>query len=93
MTKISITTTRARATAADGRTLRFLVVNISAHGLMARCEDPLAQGDVVRVNLPIVGALEAEVRWALGGRAGLQFTRMIEMAPYYELIAALVKAA
>jgi hypothetical protein len=82
---------RARATGPGGRPLRFLVVNISAHGLMARCDDPLSVGDTVRVNLPVVGAISAEVRWALGGRAGLQFTRMIDMAPYYELIAVLVR--
>ena len=84
---------RTRATDMGGRSLRFLVVNISAQGLMARCEDPLEAGEIVRITLPVVGTIAAEVRWSLGGRAGLQFTSLIPLAPYYELIAALVKAS
>jgi hypothetical protein len=83
---------RARASGPGGRQLRFLVVNISAHGLMARCDDPLAAGDQIRVQLPVLGTVFGEVRWALGGRAGVQFERMIELAPYYALLTALVKA-
>jgi hypothetical protein len=82
---------RARATGPGGRPLRFLVVNISPHGLMTRCEEALAAGDMVRVQLPALGTVFGEVRWALGGRAGIQFERMIELAPYYALLSAVVK--
>ena len=83
---------RTRASRADGRDMRFLVVNISAYGLMARCDDPLAVGDAVRVTLPAVGPCAGEVRWSLGGRAGIQFDRPIALAAYYELLAAMVRA-
>jgi len=82
---------RARATAADGRMLQLLVVNISPHGLMARCEAPLADGETVRITLPGVGQVPAHVRWALGGRLGCQFDRPIPLAHYYELLAIMLR--
>ncbi|WP_326524544.1 PilZ domain-containing protein [Sphingomonas sp.] len=82
---------RTRLTLADGRSLAVVVVNISPHGFMARCEAVLAEGDAVRIALPGVGATPARVRWSLGGRIGCQFDRMVGLAPYYELLAALLR--
>jgi hypothetical protein len=84
---------RGRAFGPDARQLNFLIVNISAHGLMARCDSELKTGDRIRVVLPIAGSVVAEVRWSLGGRIGCQFERAIDLASYYELIAVMVKAA
>jgi hypothetical protein len=83
---------RARGATLDGRPLPLLIVNISPHGLMARCEAPLDVGEAVRITLPLVGQIVAEVRWALGGRIGCQFRLPIPLADYYGLIAALLKA-
>ena len=83
---------RARAFGPDARQLNFLVVNLSPHGLMARCETPFAIGDRLRVVLPITGSMVAEVRWSLGGRVGCRFEQAVELATYYELLAALIKA-
>lgn len=69
------------------------VVNISANGFMARTETELPVGQELTIRLPVVGEVKAEVRWALGGRIGCQFARMIDLAPYLELLAALVKDA
>ena len=83
---------RARAFGPDARQLTFLIVNISPHGLMARCETCFDVGDRIRVVLPQIGAVVAEVRWSLGGRLGAQFEQAIDLASYYELITTMVKA-
>ncbi|MDV3457899.1 PilZ domain-containing protein [Sphingomonas sp. HF-S4] len=82
---------RARAFGPDARPLTFLVVNISPHGLMARCDATFEVGDRLRIVLPIAGSVTGEVRWCLGGRLGCQFDPAIDLATYYELIAALLK--
>jgi hypothetical protein len=83
---------RARAFGPDARQLTFLIVNISPHGLMARCETELKVGDRIRIVLPAIGSTVAEVRWSLGGRTGCEFEPAIDLASYYELIATMVKA-
>jgi hypothetical protein len=83
---------RARAFGPDARPLNVLIVNLSPHGLMARCDAPLATGDRVRIVLPVAGAVAGEVRWALGGRIGCQFDTAIDLASYYALIALLLKS-
>ena len=82
---------RARAYGPDARQLTFLVVNVSPHGLMARCDTPFETGDRLRVVLPVAGPVVAEVRWWLGGRLGCQFDPAIDLATYYELIAVMLK--
>lgn len=82
---------RARAFGPDAQPVTLLIVNISPHGLMARCEKPFAEGDRMRVTLPSVGVIAAEVRWSLGGRLGASFDTAIDLASYYELIAQLMK--
>ena len=82
---------RARAFGPNAHQLTFLVVNISPHGLMARCDTPFETGDRLRIVLPVAGPVVAEVRWWLGGRLGCQFDPAIDLATYYELIAVLLK--
>jgi hypothetical protein len=81
---------RARGTGPDGRQLQLLVVNMSARGLMARCEVEYPVGAVLRVQLPVIGAVDAEVRWSLGGRIGCQLDRTVPLAQYYSLLAAMM---
>jgi hypothetical protein len=82
---------RARAFGPDAQPVTLLIVNISPHGLMARCEKPFAEGDRMRVTLPAVGVVAADIRWSLGGRLGASFDTAIDLASYYELIAQLMK--
>lgn len=82
---------RARAFGPDARQLTLLIVNISPHGLMARCDTEFQVGDRIRVNLPVAGTVAAEVRWSLGGRLGCQFDGAIDLASYYELISTVVR--
>jgi hypothetical protein len=82
---------RTRASAVGFGSFPVQIVNISAQGCMARTEVELAVGQELIVRLPVVGEVRAEVRWSLGGRVGCQFARMIELAPYLELLGQLVK--
>jgi len=82
---------RARGARDDGDELLLLVVNMSARGLMARCGANFAIGERVSVVLPVVGTMEAEVRWCLGGRAGFQFDAVIPLATYLGVLAAVVR--
>ncbi|MDY7522484.1 PilZ domain-containing protein [Sphingomonas sp. AAP5] len=83
---------RARAFGPDARQLSLLIVNLSAAGLMARCDLSYGVGDRLRVTLPVVGVVVAEIRWALGGRIGCELDVAIALPEYYELLAVLLKA-
>lgn len=74
-----------------GAALPLLIVNISPSGLMARSTEALALGTTLKITLPVIGRLGAEVRWALGGRLGCQLERTIPSALYYEMLAALTR--
>lgn len=80
---------RTRAMGPDATSLVLLIVNVSPEGLMARCGASLEAGDLVRVQLPLIGETGAEIRWALGGRVGCQFLQPIALADYTSLLAAL----
>jgi len=82
---------RARAFGPDARPLSLLIVNISAMGLMARCETGYGVGDRLRITLPVVGVIVAEIRWSLGGRIGCQLDSPIALADYYELLAVMAR--
>lgn len=83
---------RARAFGPDARQLTLLIVNISPHGLMARCDTQFEIGQRIRVTLPAVGVVVAEVRWSLGGRLGCQFDPAMDLASYYDMLAVVLKA-
>lgn len=82
---------RARAFGPDAKACTLLVVNISPHGLMARCERPFNPGERLRIMLPVVGVVVAEIRWSLGGRIGVHLDTAIDLASYYELLATLLR--
>lgn len=72
-----------RTTVSDGRrSQRATIVNLSRFGLLARTDTDFEPGAVVSVSLPVVGAVEAEVVWGLGGRAGCQFVDVISEDRY-----------
>ncbi|KQN28462.1 hypothetical protein ASF00_08745 [Sphingomonas sp. Leaf34] len=82
---------RTRATDATGRSTKLVIVNISANGLMARCESDPAAGDRLSVQLPILGDVEAVVRWSLGGRIGCELERTIPLADYYGMLSVMIR--
>ncbi|MBV9840879.1 MAG: PilZ domain-containing protein [Sphingomonadaceae bacterium] len=52
--------------------------NLSAGGMMAECELPLARGEEVEVRLKNVGAVKATVAWSVDGRIGIAFDAPID---------------
>ena len=83
---------RTRATNVDGAAMKLVIVNISAGGLMARCETAPEVGATIGVQLPILGTLPSTVRWVLGGRIGCEFERAIPMAEYYGMLSTLLRS-
>lgn len=77
---------RTVATDAAGASLPMLVVNISPNGLMARCDRPLEMGSVLSFKLPGIAPILANVRWALGGRIGVEFTATIPVNSYFAIL-------
>ncbi len=73
---------RARAVGPDGKMLSLLIVNMSALGLMARCDHRLASGERLQVDLPGVGVRSAKVCWSLGGRIGCECEAPISLEAY-----------
>ena len=57
----------------QGQSFRVLLVNISYEGCHILCEQELITGETLTVELPGKGAMEAQVRWVDGDRAGLRF--------------------
>lgn len=82
---------RARAYGPDAQQISLLIVNVSALGLMARCDLPYAVGERLRVLLPVVGVVVAEIRWSLGGRIGCELDLPIGLPDYYDLLAVMAK--
>ena len=82
---------RTRATDGDGRSIKLVLVNMSANGLMARCEGDPKAGERLRVHLPILGEVDAVVRWSLGGRIGCELERTIPLADYYGMLTVMTR--
>lgn len=82
---------RTRAVGPNGQPLSLVIVDLSASGLMARCEAKLDAGSRVQVMLPVIGMCFAEVRWSLGGRIGCELEHPIALESYYEALAMLAR--
>lgn len=46
------------------------VMDVSLHGFMGECSEPVACADEVRLVIPKVGSVPAIVKWAIGTRVG-----------------------
>ena len=84
---------RTRAVQANGVEVPVVVVNVSPRGFMARSEAPHQAGDLLAVHMPVIGALEAEVRWSLGGRIGCRLLLPIDPADYGLMIHLMMRGA
>ena len=72
------TSSQTAALCRDGRRRLVRLVNLSRTGAMIGNSDALAVGERVTLQLIDHGEVDAEVRWANEGRAGLHFTRPLE---------------
>jgi hypothetical protein len=65
---------------------RMHIANISAHGFMIDDNKIFEHGDRIELRLPVVGRIEAHLIWAVEGRAGFQFERVIRLPDFMALI-------
>ncbi len=63
-----------------------LIVNISPHGCMLRCDQTLSMGEHLTVDIPAVGALRGIVIWSLGARLGIEFEAPIALESYLAML-------
>ncbi|HZU52151.1 MAG TPA: PilZ domain-containing protein, partial [Sphingomicrobium sp.] len=60
----------------DGSEVPVTVTDLSDEGCRVECAEPVLRiGEWIEVNVPSEGELKAQVRWALGGSAGVKFER------------------
>ena len=65
------------------------VINLSAHGFMAKGGHGLGRGERVTIRLPVVGRIEAHLIWAHDERSGFQFERIIRADDFLKLVDAI----
>lgn len=82
---------RTRAVHASTGSFAITIVNISAQGLMARCDVALAEGERIEVALPVVGRVAAKIRWSLGGRIGCELDHVIGLSDYFSALTEMLK--
>jgi hypothetical protein len=56
------------------------ICDVSQCGFMAECADPLQIGSYVSLDVPGIGAVDAQVRWQIGRRIGGMFLDPISLA-------------
>ena len=56
------------------------VRNVSPCGFMAECPEAIGIGSYVTLDIPGLGAVEAQVRWQIGARIGGMFTDPISLS-------------
>ena len=56
------------------------VRNLSTAGFMAECAEPVRIGSNVSLDIPGIGAVEAQVRWQIGTTMGGMFLDPISLA-------------
>ena len=67
----------------EDRLQSFIVRDLSDHGFMGDCEEPVEVGSEVRLVLPKIGSVTAVVVWKVGERigcrlrAGLRFSQLL----------------
>lgn len=57
----------------DGSTAIVTVSNLSYDGCQLRSELSFRKGEALKLNLPRLGEIRAEVRWSEEGKAGAEF--------------------
>ena len=64
----------------DGKAREVRLRNISAMGALVECDQPVAPGTRVAMDIVGAGPVEGVVRWAQAGRFGIQFNTAFEMS-------------
>jgi hypothetical protein len=64
----------------DWSSLEVRMIDLSSGGFRARCEARLQRGSCVSLDIPGVGAVDAQVEWQRGDMFGARFFQPIELA-------------
>ena len=57
----------------DGAEIAVQITNMSAEGCQLEAEQTLGIGEKLRLAVPRLGEVSAQVRWSFGSKAGLYF--------------------
>ena len=71
--------------------IAFTLRNVSASGFMGECAQSVRAGSKIALLLPLGGAVEADVRWALNGRIGCQLRARLSLDQRALVLALTVK--
>ena len=63
----------AFAERSDGQVAALTVSNLSYDGCQLRSEEQFRPGEIVKLNLPRLGQVVAEIRWSGRGKTGATF--------------------
>ncbi|MDB5714377.1 MAG: hypothetical protein JWO15_1774 [Sphingomonadales bacterium] len=66
----------------ESRTFAVRILNLSEGGFMAQSDWPLCERAPVRVDIPTIGWLRADIIWVLGDRFGANFRDAVEAESY-----------
>jgi len=64
----------------DGTACEVRLRNISAMGALVECDQPVAPGTRIAMDIVGAGPVEGTVRWSQSGRFGIQFTDSFDLA-------------
>lgn len=64
----------------------IMVGNLSPFGFMAVSPKSYREGTLVRLNLPLIGEVNAKIVWSLSDRIGAEFIRPFDARGYRELL-------
>ena len=64
----------------------ILVGNLSPFGFMAISPVAYREGTLVRLDLPLIGEVNARIVWSLSDRIGAEFIRPFDARGYRELL-------
>jgi hypothetical protein len=71
--------TEARLRPNDWSSLQIRMLDLSASGFRAQCEARVKPGGSVSLDIPGIGAVEAQVEWQRGDQFGARFFAPIEL--------------
>jgi hypothetical protein len=70
----------ARLRPNDWSSLEVRLVDLSAEGFRAECEATMLRGSTIRIELPGIGEVEAQLTWRRGGEIGARFMAPIDLS-------------
>jgi hypothetical protein len=70
----------ARLRPNDWSSLEVRLVDLSAEGFRAECEATMLRGSAIRIELPGIGEVEAQLTWRRGGEIGARFMVPIDLS-------------